>query len=390
MTERDGGANVVLHIGTMKSGTSYLQAVLRRNTDELRDNGVLVAEEMGPATVDVLERRNVAKKSKVTGAWERFLNLVEAWDGHLVVASQEFLSGATAEEAAMVIGTFVERSVRVVVTCRDLLRVVPSHWQTVIKNGGTVTFADYTRLLLTDDEEDQHRYATGFWRHHDVPAIVEAWAGAVGMENVVVVTVPPLDGPPDVLWRRFAQAAGLPSFDGDLSATAKSNVSLTYAETEMLRQVNTEIRKPLNQAEYRMIVNKYLANKVLRQSPESDRPADRPADRPSFGRDSHERIRERAEAIAEGVAGLGVTVVGDIDELRVAPYGGPEDRQDSTGPRDPIPGSVVVAITKLVTRLARAEREVKRLRRGRSSGTRGRVLDEEFEAAEADDDDAQE
>ena len=52
---------------------------------------------MVPAVVDVLERRNVAKKAKVEGAWERFLDQVEAWDGQLVVASQEFLSGATAE-----------------------------------------------------------------------------------------------------------------------------------------------------------------------------------------------------------------------------------------------------------------------------------------------------
>ena len=58
-------------------------------------------------------------------------------------------------------------------TCRDLLRVIPSHWQTTIKNGGTVAVRpSYVQLLLADEEdedEDKHRYASGFWRHHDLP-----------------------------------------------------------------------------------------------------------------------------------------------------------------------------------------------------------------------------
>ena len=396
MTESDSGADVVLHIGTMKSGTSYLQAVLRRNGRELRERGVMIAEQMVPAVVDVLERRNVTKKSKVSGAWDRFLDQVDSWDGHRVVVSRESFSGATPEEAAQVVETFAARPVRVVVTCRDLLRVVPSHWQTVVKNGGTVSFADYVRLLLTGETEDKHQHAKNFWRNHDVPTIVETWAGAVGMQNVVVVTVPPSGEPGDLLWRRFASASGLPSFDADLSTDAKSNVSLTYAETEMLRQINVRVRKPLSQGEYRLLVNKYLANNVLRQPPESDpavqRPEDPPTnrsvDRPTFGRVSHEQIRTRADAIADGLVELGVPVVGDVDDLRVAPYSGPDDREDSTGPRDPIPDSVVMAISKLVTRLARAEREVKRSRRKGAPKTRkGDPLDEDLQPDEVEDDD---
>lgn len=380
----DGPTDVVLHIGTMKSGTSYLQAVLRRNAVQLKGVGVLASQEMNPAVVDVLERRNVVKKAKVEGAWDRFLDQVTSWEGHLVVGSQEFLSGATAEEAAAVVATFLGRPLRVVVTCRDLLRVVPSHWQTVVKNGGTVSFPSYVNLLLAEDEgEDRHRYATGFWRHHDLPVIVENWAAAVGMENVVLVTVPPSDAPRDLLWHRFAEAAGLPPFDCDLSTNVKSNLSLTYAETEMLRQVNEGLRKALNQVEFRLLVNKYLANKLLRQPPESDRPADRP----SLGRDSHERFRERAEAASDALERLQVRVIGGTDELRVPPYTGAIDGQDSTAPRDPVPESVAQAITGLVSRLARAEREVSRLRKGGGGRRyrRGSLADEDVDTDEHDD-----
>jgi hypothetical protein len=382
----DGRAHVALHIGTMKSGTSYLQAILRRNMSQLGEVGVLAPGEMVPAVVDVLDRRNVTKKTKVSGAWERFLEQVESWDGHLVVASQEFLSGASAEEARAVVATFGEQPVKVVVTCRDLLRVIPSHWQTTIKNGGTVSFAEYVQLLLADDEgEEPHRYATGFWRHHDLPAIVEAWAGAVGLENVVLVTVPPSGAPRDQLWSRFAEAVGMPPFDCDLSTNAKSNLSLTYAETEMLRQVNTGLRKSLNQVEYRLLVNKYLANKLLRQPPESVRPSDRP----SFGRESHEKIRHRADDVADALEKLEVPVIGGVHELRIEPYAGDPDRQDSTGPRDPLPESVAEAIMRLVTRLARAEREVSRLRRGGGSwNRRRRIAEDELDTAEDEDSDA--
>jgi hypothetical protein len=284
-----------------------------------------------------------------------------------------------------VVTTFGERPVKVVVTCRDLLRVIPSHWQTTIKNGGTVSFAHYVQLLLAEEEdaeEDKHRYATGFWRNHDLPAIVESWAGVVGMENIVLVTVPPPGAPLDQLWSRFAEAVGLPDFECDLSTNAKSNLSLTYAETEMLRQVNSGVRKTLNQTEYRLIVNKYLANRLLRQPPESERPTDRP----SFGRDSHERIRQRAAAAADALEELPVRVVGSIDELRVAPYTGADDGQDSTGPQDPVPESVAQAITRLVTRLARAEREVARLRKGAGGRLRKRrFADEDLDASEDDD-----
>jgi hypothetical protein len=369
MTSEAPGADhsrpqIVLHIGTMKSGTSYLQAVLRRNSSKLGDQGIRVLQGMVAGVVDVLDRRNVSKKPNTDGAWDRVLEQVNSWEGPLVVGSQEFLSGATPDEAKTVVATFVERPLRVVVTCRDLLRVVPSHWQTVVKNGGTVAFSDYVQLLLADDDSgDEHRYATGFWRHHDVREIVETWASVIGLENVVVVTVPPAGAPRDLLWKRFAEAAGLPSLAYNLGTNAKSNVSLTYAETEMLREVNLGVRKSLNQLEYRLIVNKYFANKVLRQPPDTDRPADTP----TFGRSSHDRIRARAEAMAQAVEATGVHIVGDLDELRVPPYAGADDAEDSAGPRDPVPESVVYALTKVVTRLARAEREVKRLKRGSKS-----------------------
>ncbi len=361
-TETDNRPEVVLHIGTMKSGTSYIQEILRRNKRLLNDDGVLAPSNMVPAVADVLGRRGVTKSKPIQGTWGRFLHLVEAWDGRAVLASQEFLSGATADEARAVIDTLPTGKVRVVITNRDLLRVIPSHWQTVIKNGGTWQFAEYMRLLLDEDTKDgaEHRYQRGFWRHHDIANIVENWAGAVGPENVLLVTVPRTGAPSELLWQRFAKAIGVDADKYDHQASAKSNISLSYAETEMLRELNLRVRKPLGPLEYRLIVNKYLANQLLRKPPDTGREPDRP----TLGERSHAKVHQRAEQMLDALTATKVGVIGDLEELRVSPYQGESGTEDSTGPRQPIPDSVPEALAKLVLRIARLERDLEGFRSG--------------------------
>lgn len=360
-TQTERGPDIVLHIGTMKSGTSYIQAILRRNKRLLARDGIQVPRNMVPAVVDVLGRRGVAKEAEIEGAWERFQNLVESWSGRLVIASQEFMSGATAAEAATLVQTLPPGKVRVVITNRDLARVIPSHWQTVIKNGGTWPFPEYVRLLLERDTGDgsEHRYSRGFWRHHDLAAIVDNWASAVGLENVVLVTVPQSGAPSDLLWNRFAEAVGAEGSHYDIESDKKSNISLTYAETEMLREVNLRVRKPLTPLEYRILVNKYLANRLLRQAPD----AARDPDRPRLGAESHTRTQERADVMLEAVAASGVRVIGDLEDLRVRPFDGDPEAVDSTGPQNPIPETVPKALAKLVLRVARLERDLDRTRK---------------------------
>lgn len=361
-TSSDSNTDVILHIGTMKSGTSYIQAILRQNKRLLSRDGVLIPRTLVPAVVDALGHRGSGKERQTEGAWARFLNLVEGWEGSSVLASQEFLSGATAKEAQGVLDTLPPDRTKVIITNRDLLRVIPSHWQTVIKNGGTWPFPEYVRLLLEGPGQDggsEHRYSRGFWKHHDVAQIIDNWAGAVGIENIRLVTVPPSGAATDELWRRFSEAVGIDASRYDAEPSAKSNISLTYAETEMLREVNMRVRKPLNPLEYRLLVNKYLANRLLRQAPDT---VSEP-DRPTLGAISHEKIRERADEMVDAVAASGVQVIGDIEDLRVGPYKGEPDAVDSTGPQHRIPDSVPQAIGKLVLRIARLERDLERSRK---------------------------
>jgi hypothetical protein len=171
--------------------------------------------------------------------------------------------------------------------------------------------------------------------------------------------VPKSGAPSDALWQRFAEAIGIDGTHYDHAANAKSNISLTYAETEMLREVNMKVRKPLGPVEYRLIVNKYLANKLLRRAPEEGKEPDRSR----LGAESWARVESRAKEMVEAVAASGVRVIGDLDDLRVAPYQGDPEAGDSSGPQVRIPDSVPQALAKLVLRIARLERDLERSRR---------------------------
>ena len=57
---------VVLHVGLMKSGTSFLQQVLRHNKDLLREQGRAVPEPVEAAGAGGQGRH---KRQRSTGAW---------------------------------------------------------------------------------------------------------------------------------------------------------------------------------------------------------------------------------------------------------------------------------------------------------------------------------
>ena len=81
MTER-----VYLHVGCPKSGTTYLQRVLRHNEEELRRQGVLVA---GRTHVELVHAGFVVRDDnrlkqlpdRASRAWDRIVEQVRDFDG---------------------------------------------------------------------------------------------------------------------------------------------------------------------------------------------------------------------------------------------------------------------------------------------------------------------
>jgi hypothetical protein len=345
---------VFLHIGTMKSGTSYLQTILRRNDQALAEVGVLQMTRLLGAVGDIRGREGRTWRKDFTGQWPKMMRTIEAWPGHTAILSQEFLAASEPADVRRVVEGLGDRPVTVIITARDLLRIIPSQWQTSVRSNARMSFADFVDTVLAPPEATSTKRGSIFWRSHDLGSIAEMWAEVAGPENVVMVTVPPPGGPPDLLWRRFAAVVGLDPDAFDATPDANANVSLSYSTVEMLRDVNKHLGGTLDAIEHRRLVWGFLASKLLqnRASKEDS------AERPRLSAKSHELVRERVDLMIAGVRKSGIRVMGDLEDLRVAPYAAPEDQDERSGPTHPVPATASWVIAKMLGRIANLERQL--------------------------------
>ena len=124
-----------------------------------------------------------------------------------------------------------------VLTARDLGRVVLSAWQQGLKSGASRSLAGYVDMIDQGHGDDR----AAFWREYDVAAIVRRWSALVGPENVTVVTVPKRGADHAELWRRFVRAADLPPEFVDVvpqKHDEAANISLRIPELSLLLALN--------------------------------------------------------------------------------------------------------------------------------------------------------
>lgn len=342
---------VHLHIGTMKTGTSFLQQVLRRNVELLSERGVLYpleAGSIGGAARDVLESGDEVPSPD--GAWAKLSEHLHAWPGRSAVVSSEFLSFATPEQVAEFVKPLRPLPVEIVVTARDLARIIPSAWQNKVKHGKGWAFANYVEAV-TRQPPRARGPARSFWHHHDLVDIVRRWSDVVGIDHVTVVTVPPSGAPSDVLWQRFAEACEVDSTDFDLTQDQRSNLSLGFTEAELMRLVNRELRGRVDRDDYRRHIQSYFANVVLR--PDVERAAAR--DRPLLPPAAHEWAIEQGHHTADALRAAEVTVVGDLSDLVPSPLTHQQREAADSATPPVIPDPVVRAVAELLLRLVSAD-----------------------------------
>lgn len=256
MTDR-----VYLHVGAPKSGTTYLQQVLRDNRSRLGEAGVLVA---GGPQVELVHAAMVLREDprldrlppRARGAWQRIVDEVRGWAGHTAVVSYELFAGATAEQARRAIDDLAGVEVHVVVTSRDLGRAVASGWQERLK------FALTTPLEQWVPKPESATRSEWGWRTMDPAGVTARWGAALPAQQVHVVTGA-AGAAPQELWLRFAEATGLDAVSVDLPP-ARSNTSLGAAASEVLRRVNEHVAAPLDtNREQARWLRDVLAHQVL-------------------------------------------------------------------------------------------------------------------------------
>lgn len=359
---------VILHVGTMKSGTTYLQSRLEQHRDRLAENGWLFPgprwKDQMRAAGDALSRAGAGEDlHDGTGPWGRMRAQLLGWRGEHAVLSVEHLSRASAAQAKAIVAALEPSAVRVILTARDLGRAIPSAWQQELKAGSHESFATFVRAVAGGPDADDPPGLRGagdrdtddgvaepkrrFWRLHDPAVHVRQWGAAVGAKNLVVVTVPRPGSSPDLLWRRFCDAIGLdpdayPAEGSDLVL----NPSLGAAGAEVVRRINERLhRQPdaLPQSVHRDLVKFTITNSTL-----AGLAGDLPLQVPHSYDDW---LGNRARTMADEIVASGVRVVGDLADL--VPDGFAAVRASTGLPARTTTDAVVLAAAALIRRTVR-------------------------------------
>jgi len=299
---------VHLHVGTPKSGTSYLQDKLALNRGLLEQQGIdYIHTRRGnhfEAALDLIGETWAGEEKAARGQWEA-LALDARKARRDVLVSHEILAAAEPASVARAMASFPGLEVHVVLTARDLGRQIPAEWQERVKHRGRRDYREFIRALQKNYARTD--WLMWFWRVQHVPRILDNWGASLPPERVHLVTVPPSDRPRDLLWKRFADVVGI-SQDASYAESETTNESLGGAEVTMLRRLNIELaEREVPRETYVEWVREAIVKDVLAQRAGKERATVPPRHRAA--------VDEITAEWLEKIRGSGIDVVGDLDDL---------------------------------------------------------------------------
>ncbi len=361
---------VFLHVGTMKSGTSYVQSLLWRNRDELARRGLLVpgGRRRGAhfhAAAVVTDAHEVLSRlgRRDRDAWERVLQQTAATDGDAVVSNEAFANATPAQaDRALRRLEEVADEVHVLLTARDLGRQLPSAWQQAVKRGHTGTLGEFWEAAAAEDSPTDP-----FRLRYDASAILHRWSAGLPPEHVHLVVLPgPGSGTaPGWLWVETCRLLGVDP-DGLDHDAERANDSLGLVEVEVLRRVQASLpedRRDLDTSRW----TRGFAQDVLVTAG--------PAERFAPTAPMQAWAATRSQEMVDRLRAAPWHVVGDLDDL-LAPVDPPPGRHPGQEGAEEVAAVAVEALTRQLLlgmeqrdRLRALRAELRRLREGSSGAT---------------------
>ncbi|MBA3266554.1 MAG: hypothetical protein H0T14_09340 [Nocardioidaceae bacterium] len=314
---------VYIHIGLHKTGTTYLQNMLRVNREEVRRQQIEFTggpgEPSQKAAVWDLHGRRLRDVDDrfYAGKWDSLVEHINSSGLPRALISEERLALSTLKQARRVVDAFPAAEIHVVATARDLGRVAVSAWQEEIKSNSVWTWQEFV-TSIKDTDGFAKNPARNFWLRQDLPTICETWESVVPSERLHVVTVPLAGSPPEVLLERFCSVIGI-----DASALTEqpawTNETVGVPATEVIRRVNERLAGSLNQRQYDRVVKGTLVPLMARR-----------IERALFSLSEADRewADDRAASTIAALKDRGYPIVGDLEELR------PRWHKDSRRPDD--------------------------------------------------------
>lgn len=294
---------VCLHVGCFKTGTSHLQATMNANREALRDAGVLWPGRTFGDQVDFAQKVR-SGQSQARGDMTHVLDEIDAWDGPMAVVSMEFLSLAGSAGVARAAQLLEGHPLKVVVTARDLGRVVPAQWQESVQHAHDWSYHKYLEGI-TQNRRGLNKAHHHFWSRHNWPRILTTWRKASG-DDLILLTVPPAGSPRSLLWERFASVIGVQA-DQYVEPVAV-NESLGAASAEVMRFAARSLLNGSYSPAAVRVKKKILAKTLMAARKSEEAVLALPPEWEGWAKDKTERLLEKIRALSP-------EVVGDLDEL---------------------------------------------------------------------------
>lgn len=354
---------VLLHVGTPKTGTSYLQEVLFQNKRTLAGADILYPADRFDAhflaALDLMRLPWGGLETEAIGSWDRLAAQVRAHHGTSVI-SHEILATASRAQVGKALESLGHRTgggagaeVHVILSVRDLVRQIPAEWQENVKHRSAISYARFLEQIR--DPARESRIATWFWGVQEIPDILNRWGHDLPPERIHLVTVPPPGGAHELLWKRFSQAFGLDGLDLALDLEGeRANPSLGVAETALLRRINRATNRVLDPPDYRPLVRELIAHQTLSQRTRSPRL--------SLPPDVHPWAQEVEGSWVREIEERGYDVVGDLGDLIGSPPASRFADPDQPSEKQ-VAGAAVDAIKALLLENARLRHAEARLSR---------------------------
>lgn len=347
---------IYVHVGLPKTGTTFLQDLMRVHRAALREAGIWYPDDGHRdhffAALDARGDHVFAGgvRPAAMNAWPRLVKLATDYD-RTVVLSHEVLATAPADQARAALALLDASDVHIVVTARDPARQVVADWQESVKHGRRQRFSQYVRNAgLVDRDRADGESGPAPFRGQRLTDVLANWGSDLPPDRVHVVTVPPSGAEPGLLWRRFARVIGLEDPDRFAPGEGvRANPSLGVAEIEVMRRTSTFLDGRLVAAEFGAIAKNLYAQEILPRVSRSPSPV-LPVD-----------LRPTLDALAqrwiETITEKGYDVCGDLVELRPR-------RSDGRAPEDwnadEVIDSATAATAELLVEVARLRREAAR------------------------------
>ncbi len=347
---------VYLHIGAMKTGTTYLQGLMEANRAELAADGILFPgqrwndQHLGVREL-IFDTEDPEVGSITHGKWDSLVHEIHAHPGRASVLSMEFLSYIDSARARTVLSYFDDFEVHVILGIRDAERAIPAQWQTAVSNGSRLTFQKFVRgarYVRHGQHSPQGRGSHLFQRTQGIPRMLEVWRPLVGPDRLHVFTVPPSGSDPSLLWSRFAEIVDVDPAVAIVPTTV-ANPSLGHPSSELMRRINVALGH-VPKVDYWTVAANNLAFRILRARAGMERPV-------RLHRPGVRLAREWNGVVRQAVEDHGVPVTGSLEDL---PIGPPADENLPTRLYEPSPEELLAAADTAIDGLLELRAEFSR------------------------------